>query len=118
MFVKTNRRARRRTTESEHPDGATYYASRLAFHTTTDMSAAEIHAFGLSEVERIQAEMGAIMQRLGFGGDRKAFFSFLETDPRFYFPQTPKGKAAYIARSEEIIASMNTRLDDVFIRKP
>ena len=102
----------------KHPDGAAYYANRLAFHTTTDMSAGDIHNFGLSEVERIHADMRAILQKVGFGRDLAAFFVFLKTDPQFYFPQTPDGKAAYIARSEEIIAAMRARLDEVFVRKP
>ena len=102
----------------KHPDGAAYYANRLAFHTTTDMSAGAIHDFGLSEVERIHGEIRAIMSKVGFNGDLAAFFRFVKTDPQFYFPQTAEGKAAYIARSEEIIAAMRARLDDVFLRKP
>ena len=102
----------------KHPDGDAYYASRLAYHTTTDMTAADIHAFGLAEVERIQHEMQGIMLKVGFGGDLKAFFAFMKNDPQFYFPQTPEGKAAYMARSEEIIGAMRARLDEVFLRKP
>ena len=102
----------------KHPDGAAYYASRLAYHTTTDMSAIDIHEFGLSEVERIHSEMRAVMKKVGFGGDLQAFFAFLKNDPQFYYPQTAEGKAAYVARSEEIIAAMQARLDEVFIRKP
>ncbi len=102
----------------KHPNGAAYYASRLAYHTTTDMSADDIHEFGLSEVERIHGEMRAVMQKVGFGGDLKAFFAFLKTDPQFYYPQTAEGKAAYVARAEEIITAMRGRLNEVFIRQP
>ncbi|MBY0511290.1 MAG: DUF885 domain-containing protein, partial [Rhodospirillaceae bacterium] len=102
----------------KHPDGEAYYADRLAYHTTTDMSAADIHAFGLAEVERIQHEMQTIMQQIGFTGDLKAFFARLKNDPQSYYPQTPEGKAAYIARAEDIIAAMRARLDEVFIRQP
>ncbi len=120
MYV-CEQQAERATTDDgvwKHPDGTAYYANRLGYHTTTDMSAAEIHAFGLSEVERIHSEMQGIMQRVGFGKELKDFFAFLKTDPRFYFPQTAEGKAAYIVRAEEIIAGMNARLDEVFVRKP
>jgi len=102
----------------KHPDGEVYYASRLAAHTTTSMSSAEIHAFGLSEVARIHGEMRTIMKKVGFGGDLPAFFAFLKNDPQFYFPQTDTGKTAYILRTEEIIGGMTARLDDVFLHKP
>ena len=102
----------------KHPDGDAYYASRLAYHTTTTMTAAEIHDFGIAEVARIHGEMRAIMQTVGFTGDLPAFFRHLKNDPRFYYPQTPEGKADYVVQAEKIIAAMRVRLDEVFIRKP
>ncbi len=102
----------------KHPDGEAYYANRLAVHTTTALSAADIHALGVSEVGRIHAEMQTIMQTVGFGGELKKFFTYLRSDPRFAFPQTPAGKAAYIARSQEIIDAMRARLGEVFTTVP
>jgi len=102
----------------KHPEGDAYYASRLAYHTTTTLSAADIHAFGLAEVERIHHEMRAIMGKVGFSGDLKAFFAFLKSDPQFYYPQTPEGKAAYMARAEAIIEGMRARVGEVFVREP
>src|SRR5262245_46197376 len=45
------------------PDGAAFYAERLAAQTTTGMTADEIHELGLREVERIKGEMEAIRER-------------------------------------------------------
>jgi len=67
------------------PDGRAYYANRVRFHTTTDMTPAAIHELGLKEVERIHGEMISVMQSTGFKGDLPEFFKFLRTDPRFYF---------------------------------
>ena len=67
------------------PDGEAWYAFQAQEHTTTTMSAEEIHALGLSEVARIRNEMDQVRQQVGFKGDLEAFFTFLETDPRFYF---------------------------------
>jgi uncharacterized protein (DUF885 family) len=38
---------------SDTPDGAAYYRERIAYHTTTQLTADEIHALGLKEVARI-----------------------------------------------------------------
>ena len=102
----------------KHPDGEGYYAHLLRLHTTTDMSADGIHAFGLREKARIHDEIRAIMSKVGFAGDLAAFFTYVKNDPKFYYPQTAKGKAAYIARSKAIVAGMRARLDEVFIHKP
>ena len=69
------------------PDGEAWYAYYAQEHTTTTMTADEIHQLGLSEVQRILGEMDKVRQTVGFKGDLEAFFTFLETDPQFYFTQ-------------------------------
>ncbi|MEM9938056.1 MAG: DUF885 domain-containing protein [Pseudomonadota bacterium] len=96
------------------PNGEAYYAYRLERMTTTDMSAGEIHALGLSEVDRIHSEMRAIMERVGFEGSLKAFFEFTRTDPQFFKPNTPEGKAAYLQEAEALIETMSGALPSVF----
>ncbi len=67
------------------PDGKAFYAHQIRRYTTlTDTSSDEIHAIGLKEVARIRAEMEAIIERVDFDGDFKAFTEFMRTDPRFY----------------------------------
>ena len=49
------------------PDGAAAYAQALAANTTTSMSAEEIHAIGLREVARIEAEMDQVLKGMSTG---------------------------------------------------
>jgi uncharacterized protein (DUF885 family) len=67
------------------PDGRAFYANRVRFHTTTDLTPAQIHELGLSEVKRIHDEMITVMQSTGFKGELPEFFKFLRGDPKFYF---------------------------------
>jgi uncharacterized protein (DUF885 family) len=99
-------------------NGGDYYNYALRNTTTTDLSADQIHEIGLKEVARIHAEMTAIKDEVGFKGDLLAFFKFMRTDPRFYFPNTPEGKAAYLAGATQIIDTMRGRLDELFLTKP
>ncbi len=46
--------------------GDRYYDYTLRHHTTTDMSADEIHQMGLQELDRIHTEMRAIFDDLGY----------------------------------------------------
>lgn len=56
------------------PDGLAYYENELKLVTTTDMSAAEIHATGRAEVARIEAEQDALAKQAGLA-DRHAFYA-------------------------------------------
>ncbi len=100
------------------PNGNAYYAARLKHYTTTDLTADEIHDIGLTEVSRIQTEMKAIMDRLGYEGTLKEFFAYLRTDELFVYPNTEEGRANYITDAAEIINEMKSQLDQLFITQP
>ncbi|WP_425410349.1 DUF885 domain-containing protein [Hyphococcus sp.] len=102
------------------PDGANYYGLQLEAMTTTQMSAEEIHNLGLSEVERIHAEMNAIKDSVGFEGDLQAFFAHLREDPegKFTYPNTDEGRDAYLAQARAYIDNMRDRLDELFYTFP
>ncbi len=96
------------------PDGAAYYRDCLAQMTTTEMSAADIHQLGLSEVARIHDEMRTIMTEVGFAGDLQAFFEFTRTGAQFFKPETAEGRAEYLAEATALIDTMETALPSVF----
>jgi len=96
------------------PEGRDYYNFVLRRHTTTTLSADEIHELGLKEVARIHAGMTAIKEQVGFKGDLKAFLAFMRDDPQFSYPTTDAGKAEYIKRATAIIDAMRARLPEFF----
>jgi uncharacterized protein (DUF885 family) len=51
------------------PDGDAFYEVLLRLHTTTELSAEEIHQRGLDEVERISGEIWDIANSLGYPAD-------------------------------------------------
>jgi len=82
------------------PDGREYYRYCVRKFTTLDLSPQQVHATGLSEVERIKAEMKTVIAKTKFDGDFAAFVDFLRTDPQFY-PTTGEQlmkEAAYILK--------------------
>ncbi|MEM6583469.1 MAG: DUF885 domain-containing protein [Pseudomonadota bacterium] len=95
-------------------NGDAFYAERLAWFTTTDLTAKEIHELGLAEVARIHSEMLSIKDAVGFEGSLQAFFAHLRDDDRFYYPDTEEGKAAYLADATAIIDEMYDRLPEQF----
>jgi uncharacterized protein (DUF885 family) len=99
---------------SQYPGGAEYYAWLVKRHTTFDVTPQEVHAIGLAEVERTNAAMAKVRERLEFKGTKAEFHAFLRTDPRF-FPKSPDeiGEKLITAMQE-----MEPRLDAMFLRRP
>ena len=48
------------------PNGDRFFASRLRYHTTTDLTPDEIHQLGLAEVDRIRTEIEDAFDSLGY----------------------------------------------------
>ena len=94
--------------------GGDYYAERLGFYTTTDMTPDQVHELGLANVARIHEEMRGIMKQVGFKGDLPAFFDHMRTSKQFYFPNTAEGKAAYLAETNKAIDAMYLKLPQYF----
>jgi len=88
------------------PGGADWYDFLVAYHTTTDMTAAEIHALGLEEVKRIRDEMLAVSRQQGFGDDLDAFFQHLRTDPAFYWDDPEAILADYRTVEDRVLHGM------------
>lgn len=82
------------------PGGKDFYAQQIREYTTLDLSAEQIHAIGLKEVARIQAEMQEVIKQTGFKGTFAEFLTFLRTDPQFYAktPQQLLDRAAWISK--------------------
>jgi len=76
-------------------NGEAWYNERISFHTTTDLTAKEIHEIGKREVARILGEMEQIIDELEFKGDIHAFNTFLKEDPQFYFTDSEELLKAY-----------------------
>jgi uncharacterized protein (DUF885 family) len=89
-------RCRQTVGVSAQPQGREYYAYRIRQHTTTDMSAEQIHQLGLSEVARIRAEMEVVARRAGFP-TREAFIQDLRTNP-IHYPRTGEELMREVAR--------------------
>ena len=111
---------------SDMQNGAAFYAHQLKVHTTTALSAQEIHATGLSEVARIRAEMMTVIAKTDWYSadparaklpeDERfaAFVRFLRSDPRFYC----KTSAELLARYRDVCKRIDPKLPALFATCP
>jgi uncharacterized protein (DUF885 family) len=94
----------------QYARGAEYYANRLRHHTTSQLTAAEIHQLGLDELVRIHAEMRAIFDQLGYSQDEslQALFGRVASDGGIV------PAADVLATYEQIIDVAEQQLDTAF----
>jgi uncharacterized protein (DUF885 family) len=69
---------------SGYPQGRAVYDALVAEHTTLALDAAQIHAVGLAQVARLQAEVAQVMRDAAFSGSFAQWIHFLNSDARFF----------------------------------
>ena len=94
------------------PHGEEYYRWALKASTTTSMSPDEVHAMGQSELERLHAQMDAILKGVGYHeGHRRRADEGAGEGPAYQFSEGDKGRA-------EIMAFIQERLDWIRAQMP
>ncbi len=103
------------------PQGDKYYAYCLRVHTTTDLTADEIHDLGLKEVDRIEKEMHALFAKGGLDDPKKGAGELLlelSKNKAFYFANSSEGRRECIAAFEAILERSRKALWPLFRLKP
>jgi uncharacterized protein (DUF885 family) len=95
-------RARPSVGLGQMPGGAALYAYDVRFHTTTSFTAAQIHALGLSEVTRIEAELAKVQAATGAAGTLQDFYAQVRTDAAQKFTAREQIIPAYQAARRAI----------------
>lgn len=116
-FLETEYLPKTRTTSglAAVPNGADWYAYLVRFHTTTNMTAEQIHALGLSEVARIHAEMEKVQQQFAFKGSLTDFLRWQNSAAQFHpFKTDQEVLNAYTALN----ARISQKLPSLFGRRP
>lgn len=96
------------------PGGREMYLHLVKGETTTSLTPEEIHALGLAEVQRIEAEMEQVKAETKFAGTLKEFREFLRTDPRFQYKDEEAMRAEFNRIKETVIGNIGA----VFSRLP
>ncbi len=89
------------------PGGRELYVHRVRMHTTTNLTPEEIHQLGLDEVARLEAELAALREEIGFkaASEETAMKEFLDqvrADPRFIAASPEEVEERYMGYIEKI----------------
>ena len=99
---------------SSYPEGVAVYAVLLKQHSTTDWTAAQVHAVGQRELARLRAEMDGVLRSLKFDGDVVAFVQHLSNDPRNFLGSADALMTAY----RDIAKRIDPELPRLFAELP
>ncbi len=95
--------------------GKKLYAAYVKQWTTTEMKPEEIHALGLSEVARLNAEMEKVKTQVGFKGTLKEFLNDVRNKKELKPFTKPE---QVIANFESIYARIKPNVDKLFALQP
>ncbi|HEX8326462.1 MAG TPA: DUF885 domain-containing protein [Hymenobacter sp.] len=97
------------------PGGAAMYRYNVRSMTTTDRAPDAIYQTGLAEVKRIRTEMEAVKKQAAFQGELPAFFTYLNSEPKFTPYKTPE---EVLNAFRAIQAQIEPNLPKLFGRTP
>ncbi len=96
------------------PKGDKWYEYLVQHHTTTQLTAKEIHELGLTEVARINKDMETVRNQLKYKGSKADFHKFIQTDSQFFFTD-PKD---LINQYKAISKTIDPELPRLFSKMP
>jgi len=97
------------------PNGEAYYAFLLRTHTTTDLTAEEVHQLGLREVDRLTDSVREVLRALNLPEeDPGEQLQFLMKAQQFHYPDDGNRREQITADYQAILDEVNQRLSEVF----
>ena len=98
------------------PDGDEYYRLALRLFTTTDYTPEFIHQMGLAEIDRIQAEILAILESEGWevSSGFSAAIEEMSENPMFYYSDSGEGRDQILADYQAMIDEISEGLEPYF----
>ena len=104
---------------SRLPDGERLYAQALRFHTSTNLSAAEIHRIGLDQVAELNAEAEPLLRKEGLTkGTVGARISELGRMERHLYPNNDAGREQLLASIRTDLSRLRAKMPELFSSLP
>lgn len=104
---------------SRLPEGDRLYAQALRFHTSTNLSAAEIHRIGLAQVAELNAQAEPLLLKEGLTkGSVGGRIAELGRMDKHLFANNDAGREQLLASIREDLARLRIRMPELFYSLP
>ena len=119
LLTELRRGAGHSPAASRLPGGASFYAQCLRYHTSTGMSADEIHETGLRQIAELSAQAEPLLRAEGLTqGSVGARITALSRQERHLYPNTEAGRTQIIADLTVWMNRVKERMPDYFATIP
>jgi uncharacterized protein (DUF885 family)/formylglycine-generating enzyme required for sulfatase activity len=99
------------------PDGEAYYAWKLHWETSTDITAEQVYEIGLQEVDRLKGEMLEALKALRYPAQLLSPSQMLVLalgEAGYYDTDSSLGKAQVVAAYEELLEEIELKMQPAF----
>jgi uncharacterized protein (DUF885 family) len=104
---------------SRLPEGERLYAQALRFHTSTNLSAAEIHQIGLEQVSELNAQAEPLLRKEGLtAGSVGRRIAELSRMDKHLFANNDAGRQQLLETIREDLSRLRTRMPELFYSLP
>ncbi|MEE9464791.1 MAG: DUF885 domain-containing protein, partial [Candidatus Neomarinimicrobiota bacterium] len=96
------------------PQGEHWYNTLVRWHTTTEMTAEQIHQLARQEVELLEAQIDSLVGSVGFPDDRNTFAWSLQNSPSLFH----RSSRALLRGYRNLLDRLEPQLPSLFGRLP
>ncbi|MBV8574530.1 MAG: DUF885 domain-containing protein [Acetobacteraceae bacterium] len=100
------------------PQGEALYAANVRSLGGTSLTPSEIHRLGHAEIQRITAEMDALLRKSGYTmGSVTERFKAVSAEPRFHFAADEAGRAMALEYARQLVRGAEARYPEFLPRE-
>ena len=100
------------------PKGEAWYAERLAWFTSSDLSPDQIHELSIQQMSRVTSQIEDVMNKEGFEGSPAQFMEHLRAGKNYRIDPGSDNIQKWLNKVGSYIFAMDADLDDIVGRSP
>lgn len=100
------------------PNGQAWYAERLAWFTSTDLTPDQVHALGVQQMSRILSEIEAVMRKDGISESPAQYMAHLRDDSKYRIKNDPDSLQKWLSKIGTYIFALDDTLGDMLAPRP
>lgn len=100
------------------PKGEAFYAERLAWFTSTNLTADAVHDLAVQQMSRVTGEIENVMNKEGFEGSPAQFMAHLRAGKDYRIADNPDNIQKWLNKAGSYVLALDASLDDMLAPRP
>lgn len=100
------------------PKGAAFYEERLAWFTSTNLTATAVHHLAIQQLAEVTRQIDAVMGKRGFKGSSAQFMAQLRSDKKYRIPGGSANIQKWLNKTGSYVLALDASLSDMLAPLP